>query len=133
MTHDELLLLVGRLQRALVADPPGAFRDFVRTEERLRLDGEEAAARALADALWLLAPELPFRTGGDRASFFHAFGLFLGAPGPAADLDRALEALEVPLALWEDGGHRHAEVERDAACLRRGAARASVPGRPSGG
>jgi len=130
VTRDELLLLVGRLRRALVADPPGALRDFVRTEERLRLDGEEVAARALADSLWLLAPELPFRSGEDRASFFHALGRFLGSPGPAADLERALEALEVPLAFWKRDAVRHVEVERDAAILRRREDQAATAGRP---
>jgi len=45
MQHDELILLIDRFHQAFPADPPGAFRDFLRVEERLRGDGDEAAAR----------------------------------------------------------------------------------------
>jgi hypothetical protein len=93
---DELIRLIDRFHRAFPADPPGAFRDFLRVEERLRRDGDETAARALADALWVLAPEIPFVSDVARAAFFHAFAHFLASPGPAFDEERAREAMEVP-------------------------------------
>ncbi len=96
MQHDELILLIDRFHRAFPADPPGAFRDFLRVEERLRGDGDEAAARALADALWVLAPEIPFVSDEARSGFFFALAHFFASPGPAFDGERAREAMEVP-------------------------------------
>ena len=93
--RDELIRLIDRFRVAFPADPPGALRDFLRVEERLRGDGDDAGARALADALWVLAPEIPFASDAARASFFHELAHFLAAPGPACDGERALEAMEV--------------------------------------
>jgi hypothetical protein len=106
--NDELLRLIDRFPRAFPEDPPGALRDFLRVEERLARDGDEAGARALADALWVLAPEIPFATDDLRASFFEALGHFLASPGPARDLERAGEALEVPRMVRERKGNRPA-------------------------
>jgi hypothetical protein len=96
---DELIRLIDRLHRAFPADPAGAFRDFLRVEERLGKDGDGASVRALADALWVLAPEIPFASDEARAGFFHAFAHFLASPGPAFDGERAREAMEVPRAI----------------------------------
>jgi hypothetical protein len=94
--QDDLIRLIEQFHRAFSADPPGAFRDFLRVEERLRRDGEDAGARALADALWVLAPEIPFASDEARAAFFRDLAHFLGSPGPAFDEERAREAMEVP-------------------------------------
>ena len=88
--------LIGRFHRAFPADPPGALRDFLRVEERLRGDGDAAGARALADALWVLAPEIPFVSDEARSGFFRGLAHFFASPGPAFDAGRAREAMEVP-------------------------------------
>jgi tetratricopeptide (TPR) repeat protein len=74
---------------ALSKDPPGAYRDWFRTQEELRADGHAAAARALADDLWNLLPALAFPGSVERARFCHNAAVFYGSPGPAADLERA--------------------------------------------
>lgn len=101
MQQDELERLIGRFHGAFPSDPDGALRDFLRVEARLARDGDEAGARALADALWVLAPEIPFASDDVRAAFFQELGHFLASPGPARDLGRAGEALEVPRMVRE--------------------------------
>lgn len=101
MKQDDLIRLIERLHGAFPADPPGAFRDFLRVEERLRRDGDDARARALADALWVLAPEIPFASDEARAAFFRDLAHFLASPGPAFDEERAREAMEVPRMIRE--------------------------------
>lgn len=96
MQQDDLIRLIEQLHRAFPDDPPGAFRDFLRVEERLRRDGDNVGARSLADALWVLAPEIPFASDEARAAFFHDLAHFLASPGPAFDEERAREAMEVP-------------------------------------
>jgi hypothetical protein len=81
----------------LRSDPVGAYRQWFRAQEELRERGETAAARALADDLWELLPDLDFGLKDERARFFHNAGVFYGSPGPAADLARARHAFGVAL------------------------------------
>jgi hypothetical protein len=105
--QDDLIRLIERFHRAFPADPPGALRDFLRVEEWLRRDGDDAGARALADALWVLAPEIPFASDEARAAFFHGLAHFLASPGPAFDEERAREAMEVPRMIREKQPDAH--------------------------
>ena len=101
MRNEDLIRLIQKLPRAFPADPAGAFRDFLRVQERLRGDGDPDGARALADALWVLAPEIPFASDEIRAAFFRQLAHFFAAQGPAQDAERAAEALEVPRLVAE--------------------------------
>jgi tetratricopeptide (TPR) repeat protein len=88
-------------ERALRADPVGAYRDWFRAQEELRERGEAALARALADDLWGLTEELRFSAAEERARFFHNAAVFYGSPGPAADLARARRLFEEALGHFE--------------------------------
>ena len=81
----------------LAADPVGAYRDWFRAQEEVREHGDAETARALADDLWELMPDLPFGAAEERARFFHNAAVFYGSPGPAADLTRARRAFAVAL------------------------------------
>lgn len=97
---------------ALRADPVGAYRDWFRAQEELRERGEAARARALADDLWELLPQLAFGAAEERARFLHNAAVFFGSPGPASDLARARQAFAAALdhfsAHAEDGWHARA-------------------------
>jgi tetratricopeptide (TPR) repeat protein len=99
-------------REALRDDPVGAYRDWFRTQEELRERGESGIARALADDLWELVPQLSFGAAEERARFLHNAAVFFGSPGPAADLGRARQwfaaALEHFSAHAEDGWHARA-------------------------
>ncbi|HEY1434062.1 MAG TPA: hypothetical protein VGG65_01725 [Thermoanaerobaculia bacterium] len=82
---------------ALAADPVGAYRDWFRAQEEVREHGDAETARALADDLWALLPQLPFGAAEERARFFHNAAVFYGSPGPAADLARARRAFAIAL------------------------------------
>ncbi len=97
---------------ALAGDPIGAYRDWFRAQEELRSGGDAATARALADDLWELLPDLPFGAAEERARFHHNAAVFYGSPGPAADLPRARLAFAVALDYFagdaESGWHARA-------------------------
>ncbi len=99
-------------QVALRADPVGAYRDWFRTQEELRENGEAGIARTLADDLWDLVPQLSFEAAEERARFLHNAAVFFGSPGPAADLGRARTAFAAALDHFsehsEDGWHARA-------------------------
>jgi tetratricopeptide (TPR) repeat protein len=99
-------------REALAADPVGAYRDWFRAQEELRERGDSAVARALAEDLWKLLPDLRFGAIEERARFFHNAGVFYGSPGPAADLSRARQAFTVALDHFaadpDDGWHARA-------------------------
>lgn len=82
---------------ALAADPVGAYRDWFRAQVELREQGDAAGARALADDLWDLLPQLALDPPATRAQFLHNAAVFYGSPGPAADLSRAREAFTAAL------------------------------------
>lgn len=88
--------------RALRADPVGAYRDWFRTQEELRERGEAALARSLADDLWERLGQLPFSAAEERARFLHNAAVFFGSPGPAADLSRARELFGAALEYFAD-------------------------------
>ena len=90
---------------ALAKDPPGAYRDWFRTQEELRADGHVAAARALADDLWSILPSLPFPGPVERARFCHNAAVFYGSPGPAADLERARHLFSEALGCFTEDAH----------------------------
>jgi hypothetical protein len=85
----DLEALRRHFRHTLAADPVGAYRDWFRAQEELREAGDGARARALADDLWALVPELPFPEPEERARFLHNVAVFFGSPGPAADLVRS--------------------------------------------
>ena len=100
------------LRDALRASPTEAYRDFFRLQERLRDEGEASRARALAEELWQVLPELAFESGEERARFHHNVAVFFGSPGEAADLSRARRCFAVAEEWWrepEDSGW-HARV-----------------------
>jgi hypothetical protein len=96
-------------EKAFAADPAGAYRDWYRAQEELRERAEGETARALADDLWRLLPELPFRSADDRARFLHNAAVFYGNPGPAADLGRARALFGAALEHFDEAD----EVRRD--------------------
>jgi tetratricopeptide (TPR) repeat protein len=93
-TNDELRR---HFREALAADPTGAYRDWFRAQEELRERGDLSAARALADDLWEMLPELSLEPAEARARFLHNAGVFYGSPGPGADLARARQAFGTAL------------------------------------
>lgn len=100
------------LRDALRASPTEAYRDFFRLQEQLRDEGEASRARALAEELWEVLPELAFESGEERARFHHNVAVFFGSPGEAADLSRARRCFAVAEEWWrepEDTGW-HARV-----------------------
>ncbi|HEY6928638.1 MAG TPA: hypothetical protein VJA66_03085 [Thermoanaerobaculia bacterium] len=90
------------------AGAAAAFRDWFRLQEEIG-DNEDDVARALANDLWDLIPELRFDTDADRGRFLHNVAVFFGSPGAAADLARArrcfMQALESFSAPDEGGWH----------------------------
>lgn len=68
--------------------------------EALAEAGQDLEVRALTKDLLRLLPVLSFASDADRARFFYNLAVFLGSRGPAGDLSRALEAFEVPLAVF---------------------------------
>jgi hypothetical protein len=90
-------------EAALTADPAGAYRDWFRAQEELRMRGEGEAARALADDLWQMLPRLGFRSLEERGRFLHNAGVFYGSPGPAADLGRARSLFDAALEHFASG------------------------------
>jgi tetratricopeptide (TPR) repeat protein len=109
---DGLENLLRHFRGALRADPVSAFRDWFRAQEELSDRGDAATARALAQELWQMLPELGFESEQARARFFHNVAVFYGSPGPAADLARARESFGVALAHFseheESGWHARA-------------------------
>jgi len=107
-------------REALAADPVGAYRDWFRAQEELREAGDAARARALADDLWALVPELPFPAPEERARFVHNVAVFFGSPGPAADLSRARSLFGDALAHFAEdteGGWRARALHNFATAL----------------
>ncbi|MEO6326193.1 MAG: hypothetical protein ABIT01_18270 [Thermoanaerobaculia bacterium] len=92
--------LLERYRESFAASPRAAFREWIHLQEELNAAGRHDDARLLADDLWSMAKTIPFESAADRATFFHNLAVFLGSQGPAAHLDRALEAFEVPLGTW---------------------------------
>ncbi len=87
--------------REAFRDRPGAaYREWFRLQEELRDHKDCETARALADDLWRLLPGLSFDSAEERARFFHNVAVFLGSPGPVADLSRARECFAIALAKW---------------------------------
>ena len=122
--------LRSHFRRALAADPVGAYRDWFRAQEALRERGDAPLARALADDLWVLLPELAFGAAAERARFFHNAAVFYGSPGPAADLSRARQAFGQALAYFvsdsDDGWRSRARHNLATALSNLGASRAEL-------
>lgn len=94
---------------AFRADPVAAYRDWYRAQEELAANRGDTTARALADDLWELLPDLPFSGAEERARFCHNAAVFYGSPGPAADLARARRLFDAALDHFQsdaEGGWR---------------------------
>jgi tetratricopeptide (TPR) repeat protein len=95
---------IAHFRRAFPDDPKETFRQWFLLQEKLRDEGPGAPAeqaRALAEDLWQMAPDLVFPGEPERAGFFHNLAVFLGSKGPAANLPRALEAFQIALGIWD--------------------------------
>jgi tetratricopeptide (TPR) repeat protein len=90
------------LRDALRAAPVTAYRDFFRLQEDLRDRGDAESARALAEELWAVLPELSFPSEEESARFHHNVAVFFGSPGDAADLARARRCFETALSWWRE-------------------------------
>lgn len=99
-------------REAFRARPTAAYREWFRLQEELRDHKDCETARALADDLWRLLPDLSFDAAAERARFFHNVAVFFGTPGPAADLPRARECFSIALRDFaehaQDGWHARA-------------------------
>jgi len=99
--------LLEKFRLAFREHPRRAFREWYVFQEHLRDHDQEAGngelAAMLSEDLWVLSSELVFDSDDDRARWFHDFAVFLGSRGPAANLMRALEAFDVPFAIWNPG------------------------------
>jgi hypothetical protein len=99
--------LLRHFRSAFAADPSTAYREWFRAQEELRdAEGDREAdiARALADDLWASLDELSFPTGDARARFLHNLGVFLGSPGPAADLERSRRVFLGAIEIFQAAG-----------------------------
>lgn len=96
--------LLAHFRSAFAANPVGAYRDWYRTQEHLREEGDAVTARALADDLWEQRGGLRFDSEEARARFHYNTGVFFGSPGPAADLGRARECFGAALAHFSEHG-----------------------------
>ena len=94
--------LLEHFRPAFRKDPPAAYRDWYRLQEEMREREDPGIARALADDLWSLLPELSFASEDGRARFLHIVAVFFGSPGPAADLARAREGFSAALLHFRD-------------------------------
>lgn len=89
-----------RLRAGFAANPAEAFRLFFHLQEQLKEARRDEDARLLAEDLWALLAGLSFSGGRERARFLHNFAVFLGSPGPAADLARSRELFARALGGW---------------------------------
>jgi tetratricopeptide (TPR) repeat protein len=96
-TSDALLALLSE-------SPREGFRAFFKLEERLLEEGRADEARALAEDLWRRLGATPPSAPPERARLAHDFAVFLGTPGPAADLARARRLFAEARAFWEEAG-----------------------------
>lgn len=103
---------VAYFREAFRAGPEGAYREWFLLQEELRDNGEDKIARALADDLWRLLPDLDFASASQRARFQHNLGAFFGSAGPAADLERARSCFAAALTEWSEPGY---DAERSRA------------------
>lgn len=90
------------LRDAFRRAPTAAYREFFRLQEQLRESGDAAAARALAEELWAVLPELSFASDEEHARFHHNVAVFFGSPGEAADLPRARQCFGAALERWPE-------------------------------
>jgi len=112
--------LIHRFREAFRADPTAAYREWFGLQEELNDEQDAATARALADDLWALLPELTFPSDLQRARFQHNVGVFFGTEGPAADLARSRTAFEAALEYFsahDDGGWRARTLHNFATAL----------------
>ena len=93
-------------REAFRREPAAAYRDWFRLQEKLRDRQDDETARALAEDLWQILPELAFPSTEQRARFHHNLAVFYGNAGPAADLARARVCFAVAL--------EHFTPEKDA-------------------
>ncbi len=96
-----LVRLLDHFRETLRCDPVEAFREWFRAQEELREATEAETSRALADDLWVLIPELSFKSAGARARFLHNAAVFYGSPGPSADLGRACALFQQTLGHFD--------------------------------
>jgi len=111
---------IAHFREAFRAEPEGAYREWFLLQEELRDDAEDETARALADDLWRLVPDLPFASAGERARFHHNLGAFFGSAGPAADLARARACFAAALLEWsapDSGAERSRALHNFAGAL----------------
>jgi tetratricopeptide (TPR) repeat protein len=111
--------LSAHFRAALRESPVTAFRDWYRTQETLRQEGDVPTACRLAEELWEMRAGLVFRDAEERARFHHNAGVFFGSPGPAADLARARSCFGVALAHYagNDAGWEARTVHNLATAL----------------
>ena len=103
---------IAAFRKAFRAGPEGAYREWFLLQEGLRDGGEDETARALAEDLWRLLPDLDFTSAAQRARFQHNLGAFFGSAGPAADLERARWCFAAALTEWSEPGY---DAERSRA------------------
>lgn len=111
---------IAYFREAFRTAPESAYREWFLMQEELREGAEDGTARALADDLWRLLPELPFASAGDRARFDHNLGAFFGSAGPAADLARARACFGAALQEWsapDSGAERSRALHNFAGAL----------------
>ncbi len=112
--------LLRRFREAFRAGPTAAYGEWFRLQDELVDEGDTATARALADDLWSLLPELAFPSAQERARFQHNLGVFFGSEGPAADLSRSRAAFEAALEFfgaYDEGGWRARTLHNFATAL----------------
>jgi tetratricopeptide (TPR) repeat protein len=88
----------------LSESPREGFRAFFKLEERLLEEGRDEEVRSLAEELWHRLEAMPPAEPCEHARLAHDFAVFLGTPGPAADLARARRLFAEARAFWEEAG-----------------------------